>query len=131
MGDDKNIQLKKLMERIPFSEVSLLGVEYKDYELILESLLEDSKHIAFEILYPYEDYPSELDKRYYNWQLRACVELYNLADKAGITNYSENGISWSKLNDGLSISLLNALTSRVGIPKRKVEESTEEGESNV
>ena len=113
-------QIEKLKLRIPYDKELCT---YPVYEQILKDLLEDSKYIAFEIIYPYSDYPDELEPRYYNWQLRACVELYNLADKAGITNYSENGISWSKLSDGLSVNLLNALTSKVGIPKQSEIES--------
>lgn len=119
MGNEENTQLDLLKNRIPYDEA--LQIDYKTYEQMLRDILEDTKNIAFEILYPYQDYPEDLDKRYYNWQLRASVELYNLADKAGITNYSENGVSWSKLSDGLSNSLLNALTSKVGIPRRKEE----------
>lgn len=124
-----NVQLEKLKKRIPLEEWMQMG--YIEYENMLSDLLEDSKYIAFEKLYPFEDYPEELDTKYNNWQIRACVELFNLADKAGITNYSENGISWSKLSDGLSVSLLSALTSKVGIPKRKEEENTSEGDGDV
>ena len=60
----------------------------------------------------------ELPKKYYNWQLRCCIELYNLADKQGLTNYSENSLSWAKLTDGLSKDLMSKLTSKVGIPKK-------------
>ena len=119
----KNTQLKKLKDRIPYDEDIFESETI--YLQVLNDLLEDSKFIALEILFPYEDYSEyELPSKYNNWQLRACVELYNLADKAGITNYSENGISWSKLSDGLSNKLMEKLTSKVGIPKRK--ESEEE-----
>ena len=117
MAESKTTQLDLLKRRIPYDET--INETYESYIKMLEDILEDSKNVAFEILYPYEEYPEELPSRYHNWQLRACVELYNLADKAGITNYSENGISWSKLNDGLSVSLLTALTSKVGIPKKE------------
>ena len=114
----KNTQLKKLKDRIPYDEDIFESETI--YLQVLNDLLEDSKFIALEILFPYEDYSEyELPSKYNNWQLRACVELYNLADKAGITNYSENGISWSKLSDGLSNKLMESLTSKVSIPKRK------------
>ena len=119
----KNTQLDKLKDRIPYDE-DIFENEI-NYLQVLNDLLEDSKFIALEILFPYEDYSEyELPSKYKNWQIRACIELYNLADKAGITNYSENGISWSKLSDGLSNKLMENLTSKVGIPKRK--ESEEE-----
>lgn len=118
-------QLEQLKRRIPF-DVDVFGNK-TTYEMVLEDLLEDSKNICLSILYPFcDDFAEvELPKRFDNWQLRACVELYNLADKTGIINYTENGISWSKLSDGLSIHLLNAITPKVGTPKRtKLEEES-------
>lgn len=116
-------QLKKLKSRIPYN-VDIFG-NTQNYQTALEELLEDSKSIALETLYPYEDTSvMELPKKYYNWQIRCCLELYQLADKSGLTNYSENGISWSKLSDGLSNSLMNKLTSKVGVIKSEI---TEEG----
>ena len=61
--------------------------------------------------------------RYYNWQIRCSVELYNNAGASNIASYSENGLSWTKFKDGLSQSLINELVSKVGTPKRKDTES--------
>ncbi len=112
-------QLDKLKKRIPYDE-DIFEAE-NIWEQVLISLLEDSKSIALETLFPYaDDYSKiELPKSKYNWQLRCCVELYNLADKQGYTSYSENSLNWAKLSDGLSNSLMNKLTSRVGVPKKK------------
>ena len=110
-------QLEKLKLRIPYDEDIFQSNEI--YEQVLVDLLEDSKNMCLSILYPFEDTTDiDLPSRYENWQLRACVELFNLADKQGIINYTENGISWGKKSDGLSVSLMNELTSRVGVPKR-------------
>lgn len=110
-------QLGKLELRIPYDEDIFQNVS--TYRQVLNDLLEDSKNMCLSILYPYEDISKmDLPSRYENWQLRACIELYNLADKQGIINYTENGISWGKKSDGLSVSLMNELTSRVGVPKR-------------
>lgn len=109
-------QLEKLQSRIPYDE-DIFGDE-DNYEVALTELLEDSKNIALETLYPYEDTTDkELPTKYYNWQIRCCLELYNMADKSGITNYAENGITWAKLTDGLSAQLMNKLTSKVGVPR--------------
>lgn len=120
--DNKDTQLIALELRIPYDEDIF---DTKDnYERVLQSLLDDSKYIALEMLFPYEDFSDyELPKKYYNWQLRCCVELYNLADKQGITSYTENSLSWTKLSDGLSTQLMNSLISKVGIPKRKESEN--------
>lgn len=118
--EELSIQLPKLKERITFDE-DIFG-DTNAWEQVLKDLLDDSKAIALEVLYPYEDYSEfPLPKRYYNWQLRCCVELYNLADKQGFTSYSENGLGFGKLSDGLSNFLMNMLTSKVGVPKNKEE----------
>ena len=118
--EELSIQLPKLKERITFDE-DIFG-DTNAWEQVLKDLLDDSKAIALEVLYPYEDYSEfPLPKRYYNWQLRCCVELYNLADKQGFTSYSENGLGFGKLSDGLSNFLMNMLTSKVEIKKNKEE----------
>ena len=117
-NEEIEIQMPKLKSRIKYDE-DIFGT-YKEYEEIIFDLLENSKSICLETLFPYDDFSSYLlPKKYYNWQIRCCIELYNLADKQGITNYSENSLSWSKLTDGLSNDLMNKLTSRVGVPKKE------------
>lgn len=117
-------QLAKLKVKIPYDED--IFESQANWELILTDLLTDSAYILLETLYPFEDFEDyEIPSRYLNWQLRCCVELYNLADKQGVTNYAENTISWTKLSDGLSNALMNKLVSRVGVP-RKAEASEEE-----
>ena len=111
------IQLPKLIVKIPYDE-DIFESEEK-YQKVLKDLLESSKYIALETLFPFDDFEDYLlPKKYYNWQLRCCIELYNLADKQGLTNYSENSLSWAKLTDGLSKDLMSKLTSKVGIPKK-------------
>ena len=111
-------QLPKLKTKIPYDE-DIFGT-IQSWEMVLKDLLDDSKFIALETLFPYEDWGEYLlPTKYYNWQLRCCVEKYNLADKQGLTNYSENSLSWSKLTDGLSTDLMCKLTSRVGIPRKE------------
>lgn len=111
------ILLPLLEERIPYDEVFF--TDTTEYETGLTNLLEDSKNILMSKLYPFNNYSEYIiptDK--YNWVLRCCVELYNLADKIGTTSYAENGLSWSRLSDGLSNSLMNEVISHVGIPKK-------------
>lgn len=135
--EDLNAQLEELKLKIPYDEDIFESNE--NYENTLNELLKDSASILLETLYPFEDSFDDIliPRRYYNWQLRCCVELYNLADKQGITNYSENTLSWTKLSDGLSNDLMNKLTSKVGVPKKVVieeedeEESEEEDDPNV
>ena len=114
-NEELEIQLPELEKRIPFDEA--LHDSQELYEQILTDLLNDSKFICLSLLFPYENYADYiLPKRYYNWQLRACVELYNLADKISVKDYSENGISWSRLKDGLSSYLTGEILSNVYVP---------------
>lgn len=109
-------QMPVLEKRIPFDKD--IFEDYTTYTDVLTSLLEDSKAICLETLFPFDDFSEYLlPKKYYSWQIRCCVELYNLADKQGVTNYAENSLSWSKLSDGLSRDLMCKLTSRVGVPR--------------
>ena len=117
----KDTQFEALKQRIPYDEEVFESEEV--YEQAIQDLLDDTKYIALSIRFPYEDFSDmELPKKYYNWQLRASVELYNLADKGSLLSYSENGLSWTRLSDGLSRSLIAELMPKVGIPKRKSSE---------
>ena len=122
---DMQAQLEKLKKRISYDED--IFTSQGNYEQVLNDLLEDSMYIGLSILFPFEDFSTiEFPKRYYNWQLRTCVELYNLAGQTDIASYSENGLSWTKFKSGLPKDLLNELISKVGVPKRmKTEENTE------
>ena len=122
--DELKKQLEALKSRIPFE----IGIHEskKVYEQILTDLLNDTKFICLSLLFPYENYVDyKLPKRYYNWQLRACVELYNLADKVSVKDYSENGISWSRLKDGLSLNLTNEIMSNVYVPNDEDDEDVQ------
>ena len=115
-------QTDKLKKRIP---ISITGLEDQQlYENMIEALLEDSKNIALSNIYPFKDW-SEMDlpKKYYNWQIRASIELYNLADKAGLKSYSENGLSWSRDTDLLSAGLMDEITPRVGVLRPKASDA--------
>lgn len=118
---EEQTQLDKLKLKIPFDEDIFMSLQV--YEAVLEGLLEDSKNIALADLYPFLDW-SEMDlpKNYYNWQIRASVELYKYDQFMGVKSYSENGLSFSRDSDGISKSLMNELVSKAGIPKRKEEE---------
>lgn len=120
---EDNEQLKKLETRIPYENEENLFFSKATYRDYLKSLLEDSKNIALSTLYPFIDDFSDmkLPSKYYNWQLRACEELHKMQGNAGIKAYSENGLSWSRDNDGpLSNTLMSEIEpSYVGIPKRR------------
>lgn len=115
-NEELGIQLPALKKRIPYDEDYFNDVE--EWENVLKDLLETSKSILFDKLFPFNDNVEYvIPQRRYEWQLRCCVELYNLADKSGLTSYAENDISWTKISDGLSRHLLNQLIPNVGVPK--------------
>lgn len=110
---DFSNQLEKLEERIPYDSSPF--DEMSEYYETLTHLLDDSESIALSDLYPFEDWSQkELPKRLYNWQLRACVEISNFLGKEGLLSYSENGLSYSKLKDGLSYDLQSEIIPNVG-----------------
>ena len=114
-----NEQLVKLKVKIPYNE-NKYGSE-NEYQVYLNSLLEDAEVIALNELYPFLDnYEGiELPKKYLNWQIRAAVELHNNSGLAGFKAYSENGLSYSKDNDGtLSNALMNELIPKAAAPRR-------------
>jgi hypothetical protein len=124
-NEELAIQLPKLKERIPYDEAYFTN--NAEWEKVLTDLLNTSKDILFDKLFPFDDTVEYvIPLRRYDWQLRCCVELFNLADKAGLTSYGENDISWTKVSDGLSRHLMNQLISNVGVPKQTVEEEEEE-----
>ena len=124
-NEELAVQLPKLKLRIPYDEAYFSSNE--EWEQVLTDLLNTSKDILFDKLFPFDNFVEYvIPQRRYDWQLRCCVELFNLADKAGLTSYAENDISWTKISDGLSRHLMNQLISNVGVPK--VEEEDEEPE---
>lgn len=115
-------QKEILKRRIPI-EITMLDDETL-YENVIDSLLEDSKNIALSNIYPFQDWSGlDLPAKYNNWQIRAAIELYNLADKAGIRNYAENGLSWSRSSDLLSVGLQEEIMPRVGVLKKLPKET--------
>lgn len=118
-------QLELLKARIKY-DAKKFGDE-KIYETALNKLLEDSKFIALSLRYPYQDYSNmELPKKYNNWQLRCCEELFNLMGTAGIKSYAENGLSWTRDSANLSYNLMFEIEPMVGYI---IVEETEETEN--
>lgn len=117
--------LERLEQRIPYTEKVFANI--KNYNLVLEDIIINARYKALSILYPFHDYSTkELPLKYINWQYRCCIELYNLADKQGFSSYSENGLNWSRMTDGLSTQLIDELMPKAKVPKK--EESTDVGD---
>lgn len=116
-----------LSERIVYQE-KIFGDE-TIYEQVLNRLLEDSKYIALSLRFPYQDYSDmELPKKYNNWQIRCCVELYQDIGREGIKSYAENGLSWTRDSGYISYELRGEIEPMVGYIFVNEEEDTEEPE---
>lgn len=120
MESEQKTQLELLKVRIPFDQ-DVFGTN-GDYDQVLKNLLDDSKHIALSIRYPFDDYTSiDLPKRYFNWQLRCSVEIYQGIGKENIKSYAENGIQWTRDAGNISNDLLDEIMPTVGVIKEEVE----------
>lgn len=116
MESEQKTQLELLKVRIPFDQ-DVFGTN-GDYEQVLKNLLDDSKHIALSIRYPFDDYSSiDLPKKYNNWQLRCSVELYQGIGKENIKSYAENGIQWTRDAGNISNDLLDEIMPTIGVIK--------------
>lgn len=111
--DSVKAQKDYIKERIPFEKPVFedIGV----YEKVIERLYDDSKYIALSLKYPYKDFSNmELPKKYNNWQLRCCEEIYKNIGNEGIKSYSENGLAWTRDSGNLSTGLVNEIEPVVG-----------------
>ncbi len=85
---------------------------------IFNDKLEDAKYEYLALVYPYNPEIEELpNDRAKNWQTKCAIELYNLYIDGDYTQYSENGLQWTKGKSGLSKTLLNELPPpKAGVP---------------
>ena len=113
MGSETPAQLDLLKERIEYDEN--IFTDNETYEKVLNRLLDDSKYVALSLRFPYQDYSNiELPSKYYNWQIRCSVEIYNSIGTEGIKSYSENGLSWTKDSGYISYELRGEIEPLVG-----------------
>lgn len=122
---DSELQLELLENRIEYNE-EIFGNK-TIYGNVLERLLEDSKYVGLSLRFPYQDFSDkELPKKYANWQLRCCQEIYQNIGNEGIKTYSENGLSWARDSGYISYELRNEIESIVGYIIDEDEEDEEE-----
>lgn len=130
--ESANTQYDVLSERIVYQS-NIFG-NSDTYRKVLNRLLDDSKYIALSLRFPYQDYSNiELPRKYYNWQIRCCQEIYQDIGREGIKSYAENGLSWTRDSGYISYELRGEIEPMVGyiMPKEETEETNEEEETNV
>lgn len=111
--DNGKTQLDLLKERIEYDEN--IFSDNETYEQVLSRLLDDSKYVCLSLRFPYKDYSNiELPKKYENWQLRCCEEIYRGIGNVGIKSYAENGLSWTRDSGYISYELRNEVEPMVG-----------------
>jgi hypothetical protein len=114
-------QLELLKNRIEYD--SKIFTNNSTYEKVLNRLLDDSKFIALSLRFPYQDYSDmELPKKYNNWQLRCCEEIYKGIGTEGIKSYSENGLAWTRDSAYISYELRGEIEQIVGYIKEVSED---------
>ena len=111
----ENDQLKRMRLKI------LENADDDSKDNIFKINLEEAKYRYLRLVYPFDRNVIDLpDDRAKDWQTRCAIELYNLdelGDEANYTQYSENGLSYSRAKAGLSQDLLNELPpAKAGVP---------------
>lgn len=103
MSYDPTVQLTRLQRKIDVDENT--G----------NDLLESATEIIMQRRYPFDEWPDELESRYYGLQIRIAVDLFNKLGAEGETAHSENGVSRTYGAENVSTDLLAEI-----IPKAKV-----------
>lgn len=113
-------QLDLLKERIEYDEK--IFTDNETYEKVLNRLLEDSKYVGLSLRFPYvENWDIDLPKKYLNWQLRCCQEIYEQIGTIGLKSYAENGLSWTRDSTYISHELRNEIEPMIGYIKESDE----------
>lgn len=121
MESSIDMQFNYLKERIEYDRNVFSNNE--TYEKVLKRLLEDSKYVGLSLRFPYiENWNIDLPKKYWNWQLRCCEEIYEQIGTIGLKSYSENGLSWTRDSSYISNELRNEIEPMVGYIKEDNED---------
>jgi hypothetical protein len=81
----------------------------------LEDILESAKAVILSRRFPFGEYPTELEERYKDLQIRIAVEMFNKRGAEGETAHSENGVSRTYQSANVSEDLLKEITPKAGV----------------
>ena len=87
-------------------------------EEVLEDILESAKNVILSRRYPFlsdSEYPSDVELRYKDLQIRIAVEMYNKQGVEGQTSHSELGVNRTYESANVSESLLREITPKAGV----------------
>lgn len=94
-------QLQKLQRRIDVDNTTGYDLLDAAYDIIMQRR------------FPYEDWPDELEQRYWGLQIRIAVDLFNKSGAEGEMSHSENGVSRTYGAENVSTDLLAEIIPKV------------------
>lgn len=100
--------------------LAILGdTEDTSLDDVFRMKLDEAKYEYLRLVYPYNPEIEELpNDRAKSWQTKCAVELYKINEDGPYSQYSENGLQWTKSRTGISSDLLNELPpARGGVPR--------------
>lgn len=105
MSYDRTAQLNKLIRKI--------GVDADT----AGDLLDAANDIIMQRRYPFEEWPDELERRYWSLEIRIAVDLFNKTGAEGEMAHSENGVSRTYGAENVSTDLLAEIIPKAGFSK--------------
>ena len=82
----------------------------------LEDILESAKAVILSRRFPFGDlYPTDIEPRYYDLQIRIAVEMFNKRGAEGEISHKENGIDRSYSSASVSEELLREIVPKGGV----------------
>lgn len=78
-------------------------------DAILVDCLESAKAIIMTHRFPYQEWPDELENRYFDLQFRMALAIYNKDGGDFETSHSENGVTRVFGSEGVPQELINEI----------------------
>jgi len=84
--------------------------------VIVQDCLDSAYSAIMNRRFPFESWPSAIEPRYEDLQVRIAIDLYNKIGAEGQLSHSENGISRTYESSWISEQLLSEVVPRCGVP---------------